>query len=181
MSGDDYADYYADNLEDARRFQDFVADLLYEAGIPLVNYTSQQYQYNRGENRTGIEIKYDRRMHETGHVYIEVAEKAHPDNARFVPSGIHREDNTWLLAIGDYQTVYLFSIKYLKMIQPKFKEVATPTSRGFIMPRAEAEKYALKVLAPAPVVAMEGMADHVSRENARLRRRARRRNERSRL
>lgn len=141
-----YDDYYADMLERAEEFQDYVCGLFYERGLPIVMHTSFSYQTQVGENKAGIEIKLDQRMKETGNVYIETAEKANPENGSYVPSGIYREDNTWLYAIGDYSTVYVLPKKYLQMLEKRYEQKQIATSKGFVMPVEDAEKYAVLVL-----------------------------------
>ena len=99
---EDYTTYYNKQLEKALEFQDFVADKLYNIGISLNCYSSRKYQYEKGESRSGIEIKFDDQRKKTGNLYIEYAEKSNPNNKNYVPSGIERKDNTWLYVIGDY-------------------------------------------------------------------------------
>ena len=85
-------------------------------------------------------------MIETGNIYIEVKEKAHPDNANYVDSGIFRNDNTWLYLIGNYTTVYIFGKSLLKLMYKsgKYKEVQISTSIGFLLPVEVADKYCLR-------------------------------------
>jgi hypothetical protein len=148
-SPDSYEIYYQDQLERALEFQDFVADLLYKHGLPLVNYQSRKWQIARGENRTGVEIKLDRRHAETGNLYIETAEKAHPSRPTYSPSGIYRGD-AWLWAIGDTSRVYVFAVTMLQLLHRsgRYRGVQTATSKGFLLPLTDAAKYAARVLVP---------------------------------
>lgn len=136
--------YYQEKLEEGLRFQDVVTKELYLRGIVVVGYSSRYFQNNEGENMLGAEIKRDGRFRETGNLYIETSEKSHPDNFAFVPSGIYRPDNSWLFVIGDEQTVYIFSTKYLTMLEQRYHKVEKPTSKGFLMPIDEAEKYCIR-------------------------------------
>ena len=138
---------YKEMLEKGLEYQDFITDiLLSEIGISLSTYSSKKYQYSVGENKQGIEIKFDDRYKETGNLYIEIKEKSNATNPNYVDSGIYRSDNTWLYVIGDYTEVFIFSKKQLIMMHKKgiFKEVTTPTSIGFLVPRAKAVKYSIK-------------------------------------
>jgi hypothetical protein len=92
----------------------------------------------------GAEIKRDGKFRETGNLYIETCEKSHPDKPSFTPSGIHRKDNSWLFVIGDEKTVYIFSTKYLQMLEKRYKPVEKATSKGFLMPLNQAEKYCIR-------------------------------------
>ena len=137
-------EYYREKLEAGLQYQDFVADQLRKADpcIILCAFSSQKYQNERGESASGIEIKHDMRMKDSGNLYIEVAEKSSPDVPDYTPSGIMRNDNTWLYLIGDYEQAFLFSKHQLKQIymderhhaQRGIRKKQTPTSIGFTYP-----------------------------------------------
>lgn len=148
MSAQPYGDYYQQKLESGLEFQDYVTSLFFELGIAVIQYSSKRYQFERGENSGGIEIKHDERLAETGNLYIECAEKSHPGNARYVPSGIYRMDNSWLYAIGNYRVVYVFLTRHLRWIhaRARYAEKQTETSKGFLLPQTAAKKYAARVL-----------------------------------
>ena len=145
-----YAEYYKDQLTDAQEFQDFVAEKLYQIGLPLFNYTSKKYQYEHGENKLGVEIKFDKKFQATGNLWIELAEKSSPAKVSYINSGIQRNDNTWLYLIGNYQTIFIFAKSLLfqlsRMEKYKIIENNHKTSRGFLLPEKDAQKYAAKVL-----------------------------------
>jgi hypothetical protein len=136
--------YYNKQLEIGLEFQDIVTKELYQRGIVVVGYSSRRFQNKEGENMLGAEIKRDGKFRETGNLYIEISEKSHPDNMDYVQSGIHRGDNSWLFVIGDEKTVWIFSIKYLRMLEDRYKKVNTPTSNGYLMPLKDADKYCLR-------------------------------------
>ena len=143
-------DYYKEKLEAGLEYQDFVADKLRKDDpcIILGAYSSRKYQNERGESASGIEIKHDMRMKDTGNLYIEVAEKSNAALHDYTPSGIMRNDNTWLYLIGDYEQAFLFSKHQLKALYADEKHYAsrgirkkqTPTSIGFTYPIENAMK-----------------------------------------
>jgi len=149
------SNYYPDAdrstvFEEGLQFQDFVVDLLMnELGIALSNYSSKYYQQNYGENRQGIEIKLDNRILQTRNVSIEVAEKSRADIKTWTPSGIMRNDNSWLYIQGNYNIVFVFGKAILqKLYKSRYvNEVWEPkdTIRTFRMKIEDAEKYALKI------------------------------------
>jgi hypothetical protein len=142
-------EYYKKMLEKGLEFQDFVTDiLLKEIGICLSSYSSIKYQNIKGENKQGFEIKFDDKYKETGNLYIEIAEKSNANNFNFVSSGIFRNDNTWLYLIGDYTEIFIFSKQHLKLMynSHKLKEVATATSKGFLIDKLTADKFCIKKL-----------------------------------
>lgn len=137
-------EYYKGKLEAGLEYQDFIAEQL-RKGNPCIivgPYSSKKYQNEFGESMSGIEIKYDMRMKETGNLYFEVAEKSNAELPDYTASGIMRDDNTWLYLIGDYERAFLFSKKQLKNIysqeqyypQRGIRKIQTPTSIGFTYP-----------------------------------------------
>jgi len=137
-------------FEEGLEFQDFVVNLLMsELGIAVSNYSSRYYQYNFGENKQGIEIKLDKRILETGNVSIEVAEKSNASVQNWTPSGIMRDDNSWLYIQGNTKIVFIFGKLILqKVYKSKYINKTwepKPTIRTFLMTIEEAKKYALKV------------------------------------
>lgn len=137
-------EYYKEKMEAGLEYQDFIADQLRKATPCMIlgAYSSRRYQYEKGESASGIEIKHDMLMKQTGNLYIEVAEKSNEDIPDYTPSGIMRNDNTWLYLIGDYEQAFLFSKEQLKMVYADrkrwnlrgIKPVQTPTSIGFLYP-----------------------------------------------
>jgi len=144
-------EYYKEKLQQGLYFQDYIMELLYKNGIPLISYSSKEYQNMIGENKAGIEIKNDMNFRKTGNLYIETAEKSKAENEYFVKSGIYRNDNTWLYLIGDKETVFVLSKKQLQILhgKNKYRNVKIATSRGFLLPIADVEKfYSLRTLSP---------------------------------
>jgi len=130
-------------------FQDFVVDLLREQlGIVITNYQSQRFQFGVGENKQGIEIKLDRDILRTNNVSIEIAEKARASNPYYVPSGIYRNDNSWLYIQGNWDIVFIFSKNILRLLRQsrRYKIDTLPTLKRFLLPIDNARKYAAKVL-----------------------------------
>lgn len=136
--------YYKKKLDQGLEYQDVVTSALYQRGIIVVAYSSQRFQIEQGENMLGAEIKRDDKFRQTGNLYIETSEKSHPSNSEYIPSGIYRNDNSWLFVIGDEKTIYIFSTKYLRLLEKQYTKKITPTSNGYVMPLADAEKYCLR-------------------------------------
>lgn len=139
-------DTYRENIRRGEEYQDFITDRLLHEGIFIGTYASRKWQYERGESASGIEIKFDDRLHATGNLYFEYAEKSNATNTGYVHSGIMREDNSWAYLIGDYNEAFLFGKKQLAnlLIMPKEKQRSlgmtmrqTPTSLGFTIPREQ--------------------------------------------
>ena len=146
-------EYYKEKLKQGLYFQDYVCELLYQHGIPIISYSSKEYQNMIGENKAGIEIKNDTRFRETGNLFIEISEKTNSENENFIPSGIYRNDNTWLYLIGDKEKIFVLSKKQLIILHKtgKYKQRLSDqkTSWGFLLPVCEAEKhYSIKEFFP---------------------------------
>ena len=137
-------DIYQPRLQLGLEYQDFLCERLHRLGIVLQNIQSKKFQHKK-ENLLGLEIKFDRRFEKTGNLYIETAEKADPANANYVPSGIFRDDESWLYGIGNYSELFIFAKQVLKAAHKdrhhrRLQEVEneTKTSLGFLIPRAKA-------------------------------------------
>jgi hypothetical protein len=139
-------EYYKEMLNKGLHYQDFVIEQLYKIGLPIISYSSKEYQNMIGENKAGIEIKLDQKFRDTGNFYIEYAEKSNQNNQYYVDSGILRNDNTWLYLIGDYKTIYVFSKKQLILLlnSNKVKKVETKTSKGILLSKDVSQKYCIK-------------------------------------
>jgi hypothetical protein len=140
----DYNEYYKKKLEEGQEYQDFVAGELFKLGIVLSSYSSRKYQYEKGESTNGIEIKCQKDYKKYGTLCIETHEKAHPDNPKYVPSGIYRGDNSWLFITGDYETIYIFSHVMLRGLNGRYDKYTKDTSKGYKLPIKEADKYCAK-------------------------------------
>ena len=123
-------------------------DKLYDIGMVLNCYSSRKYQNEKGESRAGIEIKFDAKRKTTRNLYIEYAEKSHPNNKNYVPSGIERKDNTWLYVIGDYEVIYIIAKNWLQQFKSikGVKHITTPTSKGYLFTELMAQKYAVRII-----------------------------------
>jgi hypothetical protein len=143
-------DYYKKQLEVGMVYQDFVYEVLAKHGLMTVGYGSKLFQQRLGENKAGIEIKYDSYLATTGNVWIEIAEKSNPARRDYVPSGIQRNCVEYL--IGNYDEMYRFATTLLRRMwhsgRYRVIENRMKTSQGFLLPRTDAEKFATQVLRP---------------------------------
>lgn len=141
-----------DSFEVGNCFQDFVCMELAKQNIILQNINSKKFQFEVGENLQGFEIKYDgrctgdKRTVPTNRLSIEIAEKTRPENINWVPSGIYRNDNSWLYIQGNYMMFWIFNKKILKElhISGRYVESTLPTIKKFYMPIKDADRYCAK-------------------------------------
>jgi len=142
---------YEENLRLGKEYEQFVTEKLQAVlGWTLTRFHTKWTQL-RGENKEGIEIKYDRLMQKFKRIYIEVAEKTNSSNTKFAPSGIMRDDNSKMLVIGDYDKAYIFDIIDLRLMYKKrpkwlYYPQPTKTSMGFCIPLSQARKLAAYVV-----------------------------------
>lgn len=109
-----------DALEQGRIYQDFVCIELAKAQkLYLQNMSSRKYQNEVGENLQGVEIKLDNRCLETKQLSIEIAEKSNRDYHHWFPSGIMRNDNSFMYIQGNFKAFWLFAKRDLKLIHSK--------------------------------------------------------------
>lgn len=168
-----YTEYYKAKLEGGLLYQDFVVDVAWQTiGLAIVQYSSKAYQQAIGESRTGVEIKHNELFGRTGNLWIEVAEKARPRPGPYAPSGICRNDNSWLYATGNYDTIFFFSKKLLRQLNASGRvriiENKTKTSQGFLLTAEDAAKYAMIVLLPNSQNKISKLATDLSEEGRRL-------------
>jgi hypothetical protein len=138
-----YDDHYTAKLAEGAAFEFYIYEqFLDRVGIEIVKLP--RGQHNLGENYEGIEVKYDAKMHSTGNVYVEVAEKSHPSKPSYFPSGVMRADNTHLVCIGNYKEAFLFGKAQLVALvnERPYRYVQKSTSLGYLMPLAEAREHA---------------------------------------
>jgi len=140
-------DIYKERLLQGKEYENFVRKVLKEKmNLSVDVYKNIQDQYNIGESEQGFEIKYDKRYKETNNIYIEVAAKTNKNNLNFIDSGIYRNDNSWILLIGNFDVIYFFGINTLRLLYEtdRFKKVNTETSKAFLLYPEDIEKYKLK-------------------------------------
>jgi hypothetical protein len=135
-------DNYRKMLKKGLEYQDFVMEFLHYQGLPLITYSSEKYQIEKGENKLGVEIKFDDNFKRTGNLFIEVEERR-DENKKYINSGIFRDDNTWLYIIGDYEWAFVFFKIQLQGLRNKHKiiEIGKKTSKGFLISTEEIKKY----------------------------------------
>ena len=143
-------DYYKEKLREGLEYQDYVFEQLrHMDGMPIFlgAYASEKYQYMKGESLSGIEIKYDSQIGKYHNVFVEVAEKSDPNLSEYTPSGVMREDNSWLYLVGDYEQAFIFPKKLLRAFcipennDIKYKEL--PTALGYVFPLEFIERKSL--------------------------------------
>lgn len=135
-------DNYESNLAEGKDFEDFVFDTLqHDLYIVPCGYKSRHYQTVHGESMTGVEVKLDKKFRESGNLFVEIAE-THHSSSPMKPSGIYHHVDPWLVVIGDKSTFWAFAAKHLRSEHKsgRFREVSTPTSSGFLLPRADADR-----------------------------------------
>lgn len=137
-------------FQDGLEFQDFVCTQLAQRGVVLQNLSSKKYQFEVGENLQGFEIKLDERCTDTKRLSIEVAEKTRNDpELQWTPSGILRDDNSWLYIQGNRRILFVFAkrwlLNYYNAKQPTVYE-KFGTVKTFYLPFEIARRHAAKVL-----------------------------------
>jgi hypothetical protein len=163
-----YKQNYQIQLEEGQRFQDHCAYWLQKTlNIGIVNFQTKEYQYKFGENMQGIELKFDKVFQTTSNLWIETAERHNPDTP-YSDSGIFRKDNSWLYCIGNYEVIYIFQKSLLVFLYQTGRypliENKLMTSKGFLLPKSSADKYAAAKIATKTVVneTAEGKSDQIS-------------------
>lgn len=148
--------YYIENLTLSHKFEVFIDCIFREKGIDIGLYYDTEGQYNKGESKVGIEIKYDNMSLQTGNLYIEYKEKLNAENKNWVNSGIFKNDNTKYFLIGTPKEFFIMRKSDLLELKEKIskkdytgdcklKKCRRGTSLGFIIPIKEARSISLEV------------------------------------
>jgi hypothetical protein len=138
----------ANSIQQGLEFQDFVMKtLLAKWGVCLQNFSSAKYQFEFGENIQGWEIKLDNLFLKTGRLSIEIAEKSRAANAKWVASGIYRDDNAKFYVQGNFNRIYVFHKKILVLLHKsgRYEEKEELTVRAFYLPLEDADKFGERV------------------------------------
>lgn len=143
---------HKNSFEVGNYFQDFVCIELAKCNIIMQNINSKKFQFQVGENLQGFEIKYDARCTgdggtiATNQLSIEISEKSNANNQNYVPSGIFRNDNSWLYIQGNFMCFWVFSKKFLISLfeTGRYEVRAHPTITTFYLPIEQADKYSCK-------------------------------------
>jgi hypothetical protein len=141
---------FRERLSEGHEFEDFCIDVLWDHGIPLLLYRSKRWQWERGESRIGAEIKLDRLWKNTGNLFIECEERRSDDGtSNWRPAGIYDAGNPWLYVIGNEEMLWIHGTTWLRLLHTseRYEWRETPTAKGFLLPRGDSDKYALKVIA----------------------------------
>lgn len=137
--GPQYPNARPNAYEVGMEYQDFVLhQMSTRYGISIVTYSSRAYQIGHGESVGGAEVKLDDRCTDTKRLSIEVAEKTRCDPALpWVPSGILRDDNSWMYIQGNRKIIFVFMknwlVRYYRDKAPKIEEY-NGTLRRFYLP-----------------------------------------------
>ena len=128
--------YYDRMLQEGQAYEAWVKMHLEKQLFIRLDLTPDlETQKSVGETLQGIEIKYDRKYAATGNIYIELSEKCRAWKQEWTRSGVYRDDNTWLIAIGNYETIYLFAKRQLqRYVQAHWSDIIkTETSIGILL------------------------------------------------
>lgn len=138
-------DYYLNQLETSHRFEVYIDYCFRQRGYDIGLYYGKKQQYSQGETKAGIEIKCDRKLRETGNVYIEYQERMTREGV-WVDSGILKPDETKYFLIGTEEEFYILPREalyglYTRVVLQgeyipgvkKVREKTHGTSKGFII------------------------------------------------
>lgn len=143
------------SLEAGLEFQDFAVEQIQQhLGLSISLFSSRKYQLQRGESVQGFEFKLDARCTDFNRLSVETGEKSQASNVAYVPSGIYREDNTWIYVQGNFDILFVFAKSTLPILHQlkckdgtwRFQRKEEPTLQAFYLPFKEAATYAAKVL-----------------------------------
>jgi len=118
-------------LAEGEEYEDFIVEEMGKRNWILQIRRSRRYQYRKGETLQKVEIKYNKRMSETGNLFIETT-----------PGGIY--GTNIIFVTGDYHKAFVLSTNELRRAHRsgKYKEVKFPNP-GILFPLKVAELIAI--------------------------------------
>ena len=144
--------YYIEQLYASHRFEVYIDDLFRRHGYDIGLFYGKNQQYHQGESKAGIEIKCDKRLQETGNVYIEYQERM-TKTGEWVDSGILKPDQTKYFLIGTMEEFFILPRERLQNYYHRLvkcgekiegielkEERAHQTSKGFTIQRQRARQ-----------------------------------------
>lgn len=144
----DYNKYYKSQLEIGKDYERYVSKTFWTPlfGSPLNFYDTKVDQYNIGESKEGVEIKFNSGIDEYGSLYFEIGENR--PGAPTVTSGIYRADNTVYWICGDKKIVFLFLKDdlreiYEKKLYLKESQCGLGTSVGYLLTVNQCKKHSI--------------------------------------
>lgn len=116
---------------EGEEYEDFIIEEMSKRHWILQIRRSKRYQYRKGETLQNIEIKYNKRMSETGNLFIETT-----------PGGIYGK--SIIFVTGDYNKAFVLSTNELKRMHSSgnYRAVSFP-NQGMLLPVKEAERIAI--------------------------------------
>ena len=128
-------------LKIGNAYEAYILRRIRDEGRRAASYETQAGQLAHGDitfsSGQNMEIKFDRRYHQTGNLYVEVAEKHRADQLQWVDSGIRCQSDAEWFGMGDYRDFLLFRRSDLQAEQDsglyRIIEIGSATSRGFLL------------------------------------------------
>ena len=148
-------DYYT-RLKEGEEFEKYWCEVIKrKICLNLTRVCSRENQTkNLCDTQEGFEFKYDKKMVETGNLWIEVAQKMEPSDSEedYMPSSLKRKDNSWMYCIGDYTILFFIPKRTLLNAYESGKweviENNTKTSKGFLISKLQAQMFSVLELSP---------------------------------
>lgn len=137
---------FENELKESHEFVSYWIEIIRrEMCLNLTSIESKELQKKvLCDTQEGFEFKHDKIFSKTGNLWIEVAERHDPANG-YIPSGILRDDNTWVYCQGNFRTLFFLSKKHLRKehITDRWtiKENTTKTSKGFLLKPEEIQDF----------------------------------------
>lgn len=144
-----YEDNFKNELKQSREFVNYWIGVINRKMCwkltPVDSSKLQQTQLC--DTQEGFEFKWDKKFEDTGNFWIEIEEKHHPDQEKYIPSGILRDDNTVFYCIGNFNILYFVPKRTLLTAYNSGKwtirENNQKTSKGFLVSRINIQMWSV--------------------------------------
>lgn len=135
---------YSSDLIEGRKYERFIKAYFWiYLGIRLHLFDTYDEQMKYGETQEGFEIKYQRKMKETGNVYIETVAIPNIYTKREVPGALFRNDNSHTWIMGDYKEFWTVQLRtLLRLYEDRvYRIIRCKYGEGYLIPKRDLHKY----------------------------------------
>lgn len=134
---------YKEKLKEGLWYENYIVEKIKKSllsyGWEVRHITDKDENFEKGDieltasdgERMYIEVKYDKRMKDTGNLYIEYEELASDGN--WYKSSLYRETKVEWWLQGNTEYYYLVKVDELKRALKGCRKVSTKTSRGVVI------------------------------------------------
>jgi hypothetical protein len=136
-------------LSEGQAYEGYISAQLVAEGHTVTPHVGKGPQLTHGDlrvNGVDLEVKFDKRLHLTGNLFIEVKER-HSTAGAWIASGVFASSSAAWYCIGDYVRAWWFRRACLRTESDRHAifKIQENTSQGWLLKPAERDRFAARV------------------------------------